>query len=372
MGGGVGGLAAAIALRQAGFGVRVFERATRFGEVGTAITLWSNALRAARRLGVAEAIERAGPRIETADIRARDGRLLVRTPVGGLAREIGAPSVCLPRASLQSVLLGAVAADIVQLGAPCVAVRAEGERVVVRLGDGREEPGDVLIGADGIRSVVRDTLWGAQPPRYAGYTSWRAIVDFVHPSLQVGMATETWGRGARFGIVPLSASRVYWFAKLTAAPGGTEPARETLGARFAGWHEPIAGLIESTPEESVLRHDIYDRDPQARWGAGRITLLGDAAHPTTPDLAQGACMAMEDAVVLARELAAGPDPVAALRRYEARRIPRTAWLIRRARQQAWVGQFEGALPTALRNLYLRMLPGWRVRGIFRSFVDFEA
>jgi 2-polyprenyl-6-methoxyphenol hydroxylase-like FAD-dependent oxidoreductase len=372
VGGGIGGLSAAIALRQSGFDVRVFERATRFGEAGTALTLWSNALRAARRLGVAEAIERAGTKIETADIRACGGRVLVRTPVGELSRELGAPSACVPRPALQSALLGALTPDAVRMNAPCVALRDEGGRVVVRFADGTDAQGDVLVGADGLKSSVRDALFGTQPPRYAGYTSWRAIVEFAHGALEPGRALESWGRGARFGLVPLDGGRVYWFAKLNAAAGGTDVDRATLEARFRGWHEPIAELIAATPDESILRHDIYDRDPLPRWGAGRITLLGDAAHPTTPDLAQGACMAMEDAVVLARELKAGGDPASALRRYETLRMPRTSWLTREARRQAWYGQLEGALVTAVRDLGLRLMSGRRVRRLFRSYVDYEA
>jgi 2-polyprenyl-6-methoxyphenol hydroxylase-like FAD-dependent oxidoreductase len=367
IGGGIGGLAAAIALNRAGVPVRVFERARELREAGTALTLWSNAIRAAQKLGVSDAIAAAGTAIEYAEVRNSRGRLLVRTPVGEIGRELGAPSICIPRSALQTILLESIPRDAVRLGVPCESIREDAQSVTAQFGDGVSESGDVLIGADGFHSVVAAQLHGVRAARYGGYTSWRAIAQFSDPALVPGVASESWGCGARFGIVPLSSDRVYWFAKATAPAGGSGEFRRDL---FRDWHAPISALIDATLPESILHHDIFDREPILPWGRGRITLLGDAAHPTLPDLAQGACMALEDAVVLSRVLHAGGDPVAALRTYEAVRAPRTSWLTRRARRQSRIGQRSSVPACVFRNLIMRMLPPRWVRRTFQSYLTF--
>ncbi len=352
IGAGIGGLACAIALRQVGHDVAVFERADELREAGAGLTLWSNAIRCARQLGLERALLDAGAELRRAEIRASGGRLLAATSVADLSRELGAPSLAIARADLQAVLLGALPRDVVTLGARCVRLD-DG----VHFANGSTERGDVVVGADGVHSVVRAQLHGEQPLREAGYTCWRALLPFEHARLPPGLAFETWGRGARFGAVGVGRGRVYWFATANAAPGGRDgDVRAELLARFGAWHEPIGALLEATDPATVQRLDIADRPPLAAWGRDAVTLLGDAAHATTPNLGQGACLAFEDAIVLRDALALDVPTADALRRYEATRNPRAAFIIRRSRALGRVGQLRQPLLCAARDLGLRLTP----------------
>lgn len=354
IGAGIGGLAAAIGLRRAGIEVAVYEQAGRLGEVGAGITLWPNAIKALRQLGLGQAIRAIGVLEGQGGIRTSGGRLLASGAARDLEREFGAPTLAMHRAELHATLLGALGAGHVRLGARCLGFEQDAQCVSARFADGSSATADLLVGADGLRSAVREQLHGPQPPRYAGYTAWRAVVPFDHARLLPG---ESWGTGARFGQVPLSDGRVYWFATRNTRPGQHSPDGELaeLLRLFGGWHAPIPALIAATPAGDILRHDLFDRPPLRSWGAGRVTLLGDAAHPMTPNLGQGACQAIEDAVALMKRLAVGGDPSAALRAYEADRQPRTAQIMRQSRQIGAVGQWQGPLSVAARNLLMRAL-----------------
>ena len=355
-GGGIGGLAAAVALRQAGLRVLVCERSEAIDPVGAGLTLWANALKALHALGLADAIQELGVPELGGGIRSRQGRMLTEMSADRLQRRFGIPSIGIHRADLQRVLLDALPPDTVRLGAACTGFAHDEQGVEVRLANGARLHGRLLIGADGLRSTVRAELFGDAPPRYAGYTAWRGVTEFPHARLRPG---ETWGRGARFGQVALSGGHVYWFATANApegagdAPGGRK--RELLD-RFAGWHDPILDLIAATPEETILRNDIYDRPPLARWSDGRVTLLGDAAHPMTPNLGQGACQALEDAVVLGRCLRADGDVNRAVRRYEALRRPRTRAITMQSRRIGRVAQWRHPLACRLRDELLAIAP----------------
>lgn len=352
IGGGIGGLAAAIGLRNAGVEVELFERAAEPGEVGAGLTLWANALRALEQIGAGDLLGPISTPDMQAGIRSADGTLLAGAANPG--QNAGLAFV-VHRAELHAALMGRLDPACVSFGRTFVSLEQDDAGVTAHFADGGAARADLLIGADGIRSQVRALLHGDVPPSYAGYTAWRAVVPFEPARLLPG---ESWGHGARFGQVPLRDGRVYWFATQSTPAGGRSPEgeRAALLRIFAGWHDPIPALIAATPEEAILRHDIYDRPPLARWGAGRVTLLGDAAHPMTPNMGQGACQAIEDAAVLVRELRQGGDLVAALRRYEARRIPRTAAVVRQSRRIGAVGQWRHPLAVRLRDRLLRAAP----------------
>ena len=353
IGAGIGGLATGIALRRAGVDVRVFERAPELTEVGAGISLWANALHALRKLGVGAAVEAASESYEAGGLRAWDGRLLVTVATDVLERKVGTMCVIMHRAELQQLLLAALGPDTVTLNAQCVHVGQDASGVEARFANGESVRGDVLVGADGLHSVVREALHGAAPPRYSGYTAWRAVVPFDVTGVK---ASESWGRGARFGIVPMSRSRIYWFATENTPEGGRyADEKAALTGLFGGWHNPIPALIAATPDRDILRHDIYDRPVLRTWGAGRITLLGDAAHPMTPNMGQGACQALEDAVVLAQCLAHAREITGALRSYEQQRIPRANAFVTRSRQVGVIGQLESPLAIRLRDAFFSRL-----------------
>lgn len=371
VGAGIGGLALAQGLRLRRIPFLVLEQASALEELGAGLTLWPNALRALARLGIADRVAAAGERLRTAEVRTARGRSLMRFDLAALETELGAPSIALHRAALQTVLADGIPTEALRLGTRVTGFEARGDTVFVRTAEGTEIPGRVLVGADGLRSAVRTALHGEEAPRYAGYTCWRAVVEDSAGVVPPGLALEAWGTGARCGCIRLDARRVYWFATVNAPAGGREPdAIGFLRARFGGWAGPWSALLDLLHPEALLHHDLYDRPPRTPWGRGRATLLGDAAHPMTPNLGQGGCAALEDALVLADRLE-GDDDAAALRAYEAARFERTAFLVRRARWLGRVGQERFGVLCALRNLLVRLRPRRSFHRELLSYVDFR-
>ena len=295
IGAGIGGLAAAIALRKADIDVEIFERVNEAREVGAGLSLWANALKALDLLGLHDVIHSVTvPQID-GGIRDLRGRLLAGGSMKDLEAKYGTFVVVAHRAELQAAMLKALGDTPVQLNKALARFDQDANGVMAHFEDGSHARGDVLIGADGIRSAVRAQLHGRQPPTYSGYSGWRAVIPFDPARVLAG---ETWGHGARFGQVPMQGDRVYRFAAIN-APQGEKSAKgekQYLLNVFRGWHEPIEAMIEATPESAILRNDIVDRPVLHQWGSDRVTLIGDAAHPMTPNMGQGACQALEDAV----------------------------------------------------------------------------
>ena len=362
VGGGIGGISAAIALRRAGVEAAVFERAPGPPEVGAGVGLWSNALRVLKGLGLYEAVRGIGAEIG-GESRSWRGRRLFGYSAGEMRRRYGEANVVVHRADLHKALLAALPEGPVLFGARMVGFTDEGDGVIARFADGREEKGDLLVGADGLRSAAREILVGDGPPRYAGLTAWRGIAEGADGFAPEGNGLNLWGRGSEFGVMNIGGGRAYWFLTKEApedepeSPAGRK--REVL-ERLRGWYPPARAAVEATEEAKILRTDIYDREPVESWGAGRATLLGDAAHPMTPHLGQGACQAIEDAAVLADCLGgakSGPgSTAAALRLYEERRVARTAEIVRRSRRLGRVLQLENPLLCGLRDALAGALP----------------
>ncbi len=359
VGGGIGGLAAAVALLRAGLDVVVAERASELREVGAGLTVWPNAMKALRALGLDEPVWAVGRPFGVGRVYDERGRVLIE----GARREVlekrfGWPGTVLHRHQLLRILAERLPPGTLRLGVRCTGFRQDAGGVTVTFADGREERGDLLVGADGLHSVVRCGLFGRSRPRYAGYTAYRGINRYP---LGGDIAYESWGVGRRFGFVPGPGGDVYWWAALNGRPGldpSPEKHKSDLLSRFRGWFDPIAALIEATADGTILRNDIFDRPPAPRWSVGRVTLLGDAAHPVTPDLGQGACLAIEDAVVLGHCLAADADVALALRAYERQRLSRARFLTRNSRWMGHLGQIGNEGLARVRNGLVRLAPPW--------------
>ncbi len=363
IGAGIGGLCAAIGLRQVGIEADVYEQAAAFGDAGAGLTLWANAIRGLRSLGIPEEALR-GARVRWSTILEQGGQVLSGLRVEELETELGAPSLAAHRADVHQALLAALPAGTVHTSMVCTGFTQDESGVTARFADGGTARGDLLVGADGIHSVVRGQLFPEVVLRYAGYPAWRGVTA-GDAFARIDRTSETWGRGARFGIVPIGGKRIYWFATGN-LPAGVrrDPAehKADLLRRFRGWHAPIEELIEATPEDKILYNDIFDFPPLQHWSQGRVTLLGDAAHPTTPNLGQGACQAIESSIVLARSLAEAADLPAALLRYERERHPRTAWITNTSWQLGKVAQLENAWVCGLRDMVMRLAPPAAMRG----------
>ncbi|NOK31724.1 NAD(P)-binding protein [Corallococcus exercitus] len=371
-GAGIGGLTLACALRRAGVRATVFERAEALRPVGAGIIVQMNASVALRRIGLCDAVAAEGERAEQTLILDPTGARITRVDVRSVQEELDAPMVSIHRARLQAVLRAhAGPEEAVRLGVSVTGFQDDGARVTVSLSDGDTVTGDVLVGADGLRSAVRAGLLGAQPTRYSGYTSWRGICP-ASDLVKAGHFSETWGPGARFGIVPIGHGEVYWYATLNAPVGSEDAPGQTLAvlqARFAGWHAPIARVLAATSPERVLRTDIHDRPPVRSWSRGRVTLLGDAAHPMTPNLGQGGCQAIEDGVVLGECLTAPGSVEDALRAYESRRIRRANALVVMSRRMGWLAQRENTAARFVRDTLLRWAPQSAARRQLQTLVQ---
>jgi 2-polyprenyl-6-methoxyphenol hydroxylase-like FAD-dependent oxidoreductase len=358
IGGGIGGLCLAIALRQHGFEATVYEQAKKIEAVGSGLTLWTNAIKVLRRLGVAEEVIESGSMLNRSQIRASNGDVLQDIHTDKMETIYGEPVVAIHRAELHRILMNALPADTLKLGMGFTKFEQDNEKVTVYFDNGTSDSADILIGADGIHSVVRGQMFPDVKLRYSGYSAWRGIAE-TENDIALGMTSESWGMGARFGIVRVDKKRIYWFATSNQPAGekiSGDQRKTKLLNRFKTWHSPIEHLLEATPADLILQNDICDIAPFPSWSMGRVTLLGDAAHATTPNMGQGACMAIESAYVLSRALKEAADYQPAFERYERERHARTAWIT----NQSWLigsgGQIENRWMCALRNFAVRVAP----------------
>jgi 2-polyprenyl-6-methoxyphenol hydroxylase-like FAD-dependent oxidoreductase len=365
-GAGIGGLCAAVALKHFGHEPVVLEKAAKLSPIGAGLTVQPNAMLVLRRLGLADAVLEAGAVLDGGSLRRADGKVATSLRFSELPNPPQEPAVGIHRADLQRILLDA-AGDVVRFGSPVSDVDVEEPAAILQ--GVAQVGGDVLVGADGIHSAVRTALWGPEAPRYAGYTCWRGICDWVPHEL----GFEAWGRGARFGAVGIGGGRTYWFATADTAEGGQDPddVQAALLDRFGTWADPVPELLRRTPSAAIRRNDIIDRPPSPRWGRGATTLLGDAAHAMTPNMGQGACQAIEDAWVLARCLTEGTGPAAALRSYESERQPRTAWFVERSERLGRVAQWSHPLAAWLRDVGVAWTPASAARSGLARTIGYE-
>jgi 2-polyprenyl-6-methoxyphenol hydroxylase-like FAD-dependent oxidoreductase len=355
IGGGIGGVTAAIALKRAGMDVTVFERAEEIREVGSGLPLWTNALRALHTIGLSDELEQLGVQVTSVSVSTWRGDTLTDTKNDKYLKRLGTITIVVHRAELLALLLKTLGEDRVQLGMNCVGFTQDETGVCARFEGGQEVQGDVLIGADGIHSVIRTQLFGLIKPGYVGYTCWRGLAH----TTRTGLETWAWGKGCQFGITPMSQARAYWFVQKYAPegekdkPGGK---KSEILELFHDWHDPIPAVIEATAETDILRNDIYELKHLRQWSQGRATLLGDAAHAMTPNLGQGACQAIEDAVALGACLKESTDIAAALQLYEKRRVTRANNITRLAHFIGQSVQWENPMLSGARNTIIRNIP----------------
>ena len=337
VGGGIAGLAAALALRQRGVEATVYERAPALREVGAGIALWPNATRALRALHVLDEVAARSGRAESVQILRPDGRLLAQIST---ARP-DAPSLCVRRPDLLAALADPLPPEALCLGASLVGAETAADGVTLRFADGTEVRADLVVAADGLRSTLRGALVGAVEPRHRGYTVWRGVAPHP-PGWPSADACEVWDDGRRFGLFGLGHGQAYWYVCASRPAGERAPdERAAALAQVVEWHPAIPQTVQSTPAAATSRHDVYDRRVRGRRAAGRAVLVGDAAHGMTPDLGQGGAQGLVDAVELARALTAGPDPDAALAAFAREQRRRTAPVVLQSRLAGWIGQLGG-------------------------------
>lgn len=356
-GAGIGGLTAGIALQQAGHDIVIYEREAELRAVGAGLTLWANAIHALDKIGVGDAIQAYGAMSGDGGIHSMTGQGIMVTDTQSIEQQVGTPNIVIHRADLQSILLDNFD-GVIHYAKSLSEYQQSNDQVCVQFSDGTQAGCDVLIAADGIHSAIRQQMFHESKPIYAGYTAYRSIVDFDHA--RVGsMWGESWGYGNRFGVTPLPNDRIYWFATANTPEHQITPLgirQQTLLEIFCNWHDPIADLIRNTPEDKILQHGIYVIEPLKSWREGRVILMGDAAHAMTPNLGQGACQAIEDAVVLGQVFQHTTDVNAALSQYQQERLSRANTILKQSQMIGTIGQIENRLLANLRNMAFRYMP----------------
>jgi 2-polyprenyl-6-methoxyphenol hydroxylase-like FAD-dependent oxidoreductase len=359
LGAGIGGLTTAIALKKQGLPVVVYEAAPEIRAVGAGLVLAANAIKAFRKLEIDQAVMAEGRLLDAFSIKDEKGKVITHTDSLAASEKYGADNFTIHRANLHQVLMSFLSPEEVQTNKGCTGFERKEGGLLLHFSDGSSSRADYLIGADGIHSAVRQQLVPGSRARYAGYTCWRAVID--NPSPDLHETTETWGPRGRFGIAPLAHGQLYWFACVQAPENDAHRRHYTvtdLLDQFGGYHDPIPTILEATKNEDLIWNDIADLAPLPRYAYGNILLIGDAGHATTPNLGQGACQAVEDAVILAGEIEKAGSLPAAFQAFEKKRLARTHYVINQSRRLGAVAQVQHKWVGALRNTLIRLLPDY--------------
>lgn len=365
IGGGIAGLTAAYALHQKGYQVEVFEAAPAIKAVGAGLGMGANAIKAYEALGLAAELTVVCKIMNGFSLLDEKGKIIsaANTSVAGASYSVH-------RADLHTFLLGKLTDVIIHLGKRLKNINQSAASVEIEFEDGTVYAFDRVIGADGIHSAVRSILWPGVKPRYAGYTCWRGVATFDQELLDA--PSETWGKNGRFGMVPLTGNRIYWFACVNTTANDPLMKKWTISdlvRRFGAYHAPIRRVLEQTDPTQVIWSDICDLKPMDQFAWGNIVLIGDAAHATTPNMGQGACQAIEDAVILANLMDKYGNT--AFQKFEAVRKPRVHWIVNQSWRLGKVAQLENDLMIGLRNVLFRMLPTKSNEKVIAKVADFQ-
>ena len=339
IGAGMGGLTTGIALKKFGHRVTIYEQAEQILPVGAAISLWSNGVKCLNYLGLTEQVAKLGGQMnDLAYIDGLNGEVMTQFSLAPLIEEVGQRPYPVSRAELQNMLMDAFGRQDIQLGKRMVSIEDKGQHVEIGFQDGSTASAALLIGADGTHSMTRQYVLGKQVERrYAGYVNWNGLVEISEDLAPAQQWTTFVGEGKRASLMPVAEHRFYFFFDVP-LPAGLENQRleykTLLKQYFSGWCSQVQRLIDSIDEQKTNRVEIHDIEPFNQFYKGRVVILGDAAHSTTPDIGQGGCQAMEDAVYLARALQINTLGLEdALKRYQNKRNERANELLLRARKR---------------------------------------
>ncbi|GAB4074184.1 FAD-dependent monooxygenase [Barrientosiimonas marina] len=358
IGGGIGGLALAAGLHKKGIKAHVFEKTQAFKPLGAGLGLGANAVLALDRMGIADAIEQAGMPLQEQRLLNDELTVMNRIDFSRLKKRYGKETLTIHRADLHEALYNAVDPDYFHFNKQVIDFNQYEDQVTLTFQDNVTETFDYVIAAEGIHSVFRRALVPGSEPRFAGYTCWRGIA-WNKGDVPYYTSSEAWSGRGRFGWAPLYDGRVYWFACVNTQANNEYYANLTKEgtARLFGHFSPTAErLIRETESGSFLHHDIHDIKPLDSFVYGRIALVGDAAHATTPNMGQGAGQSIEDAYELMNAISQESSMPAALSRYEAKRLKKANKVIKLSRQIGWAAQWQHPLATGFRNTVLPLVP----------------
>lgn len=373
IGAGIAGLTTAIALQQKGFEVIIFESASEIKAVGAGLALAANAMTAYKKLGLWEEIITKGVLISAANIYDQKGNIITESGNLNQNEALNIGNYAIHRADLHDILLRNINSATLVLNKKTVDFERKGNTVIINFEDGTQHETEKLIVAEGIHSPIRKQLLPNSTPRYAGYTCWRGVIE--NPNLKIENSTETWGEGKRFGYVRVANNRIYWFACVNASVNNEKYKNYTvsdLSRAFKNFHEPIPTILSYSNNNDLIWADINDLKPIQNYAFDNIVLIGDAAHATTPNMGQGACQAIEDAIILADELSKNQNTEGAFIAYERRRLKRTHSIVKKSWLLGKIAHLENPPLIHVRNFIFKNLPqsikNKQIRAIYQ--VDF--
>lgn len=352
IGGGIGGLTTALALKQIGKKITVYESASEIKPVGAGIVMANNAMQVFEKLGIRHKIELAGRKISQIKITDAQLQTLSASELTHFEKQYGVYNVAIHRADLQHILANEIGFENIQLSKRLSKIE-QGENINLAFEDGTNIEADIVIGADGIKSVVRNQLFAKGNIRDTKQRCWRGVSEFDWTSKYNNEAFEAWGKGKRFGFVKISDNKVYWFAVINESLLGEH---KNIDKSFQEFHPEILKIISETPKDNIIFNDIMDLQPITQWQKGKVCLIGDAAHATTPNMGQGACQAVEDAYVIGKLFEQNLSVEEVFSRYEKIRMKKAHYIVNSSWKIGKVAHFENPLAIMLRNALLKIIP----------------
>jgi len=349
IGGGIAGLTFARSFKSKEYEIHIFEKKDQFGEIGAAISVFPNALCVMDELGILNSILESSGQFKTVYLKTDKGTILSKSEP-----KSDYPVICIHRAVLHSILLENIDAKLYQNYTLKDLSHLENGKINLTFSTGENQVFDAVIGADGVHSVVRKYIINDGDPIFRGYNIWRGVVK---TNFEIGYASETFGKGQRVGIVPIKDGVYGWWATCNEAymqDDKPETTKEKLNRLFGKWHYPIPDLINNT--EHILKNSLIDRKPKKGWTKGNVILIGDASHPTTPNLGQGGCMAIEGAYILAKSIKKYGLTQKAYDRYEELQYPRSENIVNESLKLGKMGQLENPILIFFRNTAFKLMP----------------
>jgi 2-polyprenyl-6-methoxyphenol hydroxylase-like FAD-dependent oxidoreductase len=372
VGGGVGGLTVALALQKAGVEVEVHEKYPQLAGRATGFTLWSYAIKHLRDLGLQDPT-RIGSPIEVTEIHNQKGDLIEEMPVGEVSSKLGAPSCDVNRRDLQRVAIQMLGDGIVHMGSECVDVELDGDTATAVLADGGRAEGTLVIGADGAHSITRNKIAPDAKIDYSGFSGWGGVLEeFEHELMKPNRHIEIWARGSKGGVADIGNGAVRWYVTRRGPAGEGGPVdKDEILEHIDGWYELLRAAVEAADPASIVTTEAWDMEPIDRWFDGRLVLLGDSAHLTTPFASMGACMTIDDAVNLVDHLTSASTVEEGLSAYQEDRKKRDEDTVKEARKMGKLQQVHSHVLSWLRDEGFEHIPPDKMREVTEEMAKGE-
>ncbi len=354
IGAGIGGLTTAIALKQQGFEVEIFETTVKFKKAGSGINLAINAMQIYKRLGIYEAILKAGNYTNTIKIRTKKLGLLTSTNLKKIEKKHNVKTVAIHRATLHKILVKHLENTEIKLNMRLKSLAQENGKVILNFEDGTSHIAEIVIGADGIHSNVRNSIFADTILRDAKQVCWRGISTVSIDANHREELNEIWGKGKRFGFVQITKHEVYWYALINKKDFKSKDVN--LITIFSDYHQTVKDIITNTPKENILCNEIWDLKPIVNWHKGNVCLVGDAAHATTPNMGQGAVQAIESAMALSISLKEAKNAIDAFNRYQKIRKEKANYIVKTSWSIGKMAQSNNLIVCVLRDFIVKLIP----------------